>query len=97
MFLILVNLYPEEYKFKTIKEGLEIIAKSETVMNADYFQLKHYIKSNPFHVQRIDVFATVGKFSSSLIFPHNSPLKPIFTKAVTGIQEKGLQEKICQI
>lgn len=76
-----------------MKEGLDMIAKSETVMQTDYDKISGYFKANPFYVQRINIFATVDQSANTLVFPHNSPLKSIFTKGVTRIQENGLQER----
>jgi hypothetical protein len=87
----LVQANPDEYKYKSVKEGLDMISESQTVMKIDASILRGYINANPFHMQRINVFATVTFKPSCLIFPHNSPLKPIFTKAAISIQEKGLQ------
>jgi hypothetical protein len=84
---------PNENKFKSLKEGLDIISKTQTVMYIDNAMLRGYFKANPFHLQRLDVFATVIRSASTLIFPHNSPLKPIFAKAAMGVQEIGLQGK----
>jgi hypothetical protein len=88
-----VQTNPDEYMFKSMKEGLDMIAKSETVMQTDYDKISGYFKANPFYVQRINIFATVDQSANTLVFPHNSPLKSIFTKGVTRIQENGLQER----
>jgi hypothetical protein len=88
---------PDEYKYKSVKEGLDMIAESQTVMKIDDGILRGYINANPFHMQRINVFSTVPFRAHSVIFPHNSPLKPIFTKAATIIRENGLQGRNGQI
>jgi hypothetical protein len=55
---------------KNIKEGLSMIATAETVMYVEESMLKNYFKSNPFHIQRLDVFATVKRdFFTELFLP----------------------------
>jgi hypothetical protein len=55
-----VQANPDEIMYNSIGEGLGRIAKEETIMHIDDDLLRGYLRANPFHVQRLDVFATVA-------------------------------------
>jgi hypothetical protein len=53
--------------YNSIGEGLGLIAKEEIIMHIDEDLLRGYLRANPFHVQRLDVFApTRSQTGSSL-------------------------------
>jgi hypothetical protein len=88
------QLYPEEARFNTIKEGLDMMNNDRIVLSIQDSLLKGYFRANPFHVQRLDIFSTVEIGYSCLTFSFNSPLKAIFEKSITDTREKGVQHNL---
>jgi hypothetical protein len=56
--------------------------------------IKSFFHNNPFHVQRLEIFATVEKWFKCLAFPYNSPLKVIFARTMTQARETGIQHNL---
>jgi hypothetical protein len=52
---------PGETIFQSVPEGLDWIAKDEYVMFTEVNRVKQYLVSHPFHIQRLQVLATVRK------------------------------------
>ena len=84
----------EETVFENVKEGLDKIQKERAVIQVWSGMLKGYFRSNPFHQQKLKVFAR-GKVSrEQLIVPINSPLKPILQAASNSLTEAGVQDAL---
>ena len=54
--------------------------------------LKGYLKNNPAHQQRLEVYWSSDSVSSGLIFPLNSPLASVFRSGAVKIRERGVQD-----
>jgi hypothetical protein len=89
-----VQSNPEEFVYKTMKEGLDWINNNQMFMFISDSELKGYFRNNPFHIQRLDIYATVEKHYKYLAFPFNSPLKVIFERTMTQARERGIQQNV---
>ena len=82
---------PTETRVGSIKEGLDRIAKEQEVFFIDDGQLKGWLRANPFHAQRLDIFGHEMPTYDSLLFPLNSPLVPMFQSATFTLREQGTE------
>ena len=82
---------PTETRVGSIKEGLDRIAQEQTVFFIDDGQLKGWLRANPFHVQRLDIFGHELPTYDSLLFSLNSPLVPMFRAATFTFRQQGTE------
>ena len=54
-------------------------------------RLMSYFKTNPFHQQKLKVFARSRPQPQGIIVQHNSPLKPILQAAANALTEAGIR------
>ena len=54
-------------------------------------RLTSYFKTNPFHQQKLKVFARSRPQPQGIIVQHNSPLKPILQAAANALTEAGIR------
>ena len=85
---------PTETRVGSIKEGLDRIAKEQEVFFIDDGQLKGWLRANPFHVQRLDIFGHELPTYDSLLFSHNSPLVPMFRAATFTFRQQGTENAL---
>ena len=83
---------PEEASFHGIKDGLDDLKQEQNVILLDESMLKGYLKNNPAHQQRLEVYWSSDSVSSGLIFPLNSPLASVFRSGAVKIRERGVQD-----
>jgi hypothetical protein len=60
-----VQANPDETMYNSIGEGLGLIDKEEKIMHINDDLLKGYLRANPFHIQRLDIFAKVASQTGS--------------------------------
>ena len=84
----------EETVFENVKEGLDEIQNERAVIQVWSGMLKGYFKSNPFHQQKMKVFARGKVTREQLIVPFNSPLKPILQAASNSLIEAGVTDAL---
>lgn len=82
----------DKHTFASIKEGLEELTKERTVIHIEQTKLKSYFNSNPFHQQKLKVFAKAKPILTALIVPKNSPLKPILQSASNTLTQTGVAD-----
>jgi hypothetical protein len=58
---------PDETMYSSIGQGLGLIDKEEIIMHIDDDLLRGHLRANPFHVQRLDIFATVASQTGSSV------------------------------
>ena len=87
-----VQTMPEKTTFGNLKEGLDLIAADMNVIHTFTGMLKGYFKSNPFHQQKLKIFARGRAEFYALIVPLNSPLKPILQMASNALTEAGTRD-----
>ena len=54
--------------------------------------LKSYFNANPFHQQKLKVFAKGRPVLTALIVPKNSPLQPILQSASNKLTQTGISD-----
>ena len=94
-FMERVNLHPKDMTFDTIENGIERLRNGHTVIHVGKEGFNYYINNNPrvTSSQRLLVVED-GKdpFITGIIFTLNSPLKPLFDRAITRLREGGAYE-----
>ena len=83
---------PEETLFDSVEEGMNKIYSGQFVIYLDRGQILGYIKANPDRNQRLKVFGCGQPYSTSVILPKNSPLKPILEFSARKLWESGTYE-----
>ena len=86
----------EEASFPEIKEGLAELKKGQTIIFLREGMLKGYLKKNPTHQQKLQVFWRSKAEFGGMIFPLNSPLTPIFRKGAAILRENGIQDILAE-
>ena len=86
-----VNM-PDEHIFQNLEEGLNLIENDRVVIHIGEGALKSYFKNNPYHQQRLKVFAKSQPQPAGIIVELNSPLKPILRAASTALTEAGIKD-----
>ena len=86
-----VNM-PDEHIFQNLEEGLNLIENERVVIHIGEGALKSYFKNNPYHQQRLKVFAKSQPQPAGIIVELNSPLKPILRAASTALTEAGIKD-----
>ena len=87
----------EETVYSGPKEGLESIRDGKNIIYISDGILKGYFKSNPFHVQKVRTFGKDKPFFYALMFPTNTPLKPILQKASNQLVEGGTMDHLTKV
>ena len=83
----------EKVAFLDIEDGLAHLKDGQTVIFLKEGMLKGYLKNNPSHSQKLDIFWRDVEFQGP-IFPHNSPLVPMFRAGATLLTEKGIEDAL---
>ena len=81
----------EEYTYQNLEEGLNLIKNERAVIHVGEGTLKSYFKNNPFHQQKLKVFAKSQPQPAGLIVELNSPLTPILRASSTALAETGIK------
>ena len=87
----------EETVFGNPLEGLDRLRKGQTVMHMSVGMLKGFFRANPFRQQNIKTFARSRAYFYAIIFPLNSPLKPILQIASNKLLEAGIMDYLIQV
>ena len=89
-----VTIRREEQTFQNLEEGLNMIKKDRVVIHIGEGRLISYFEANPFHQQRLKVFARSRPQPQGLIVQLNSPLKPILQAASNALTEAGIKDAL---
>ena len=84
----------EEHVFQNVEEGLNMIEKERAVIHIGEGRLMSYFNTNPFHQQKLKVFAKSRPQPQGLIVQLNSPLKPILQAASNALTEAGIKDAL---
>jgi hypothetical protein len=84
----------EEHVFQNLEEGLNMIKKERAVIHIGEGRLTSFFQTNPFHQQRLKVFARSRPQPQGFIVQHNSPLKPILQAAANALTEAGIKDAL---
>ena len=84
----------EEHVFQNLEEGLNMIRKERAVIHIGEGRLTSFFQTNPFHQQRLKVFAKSRPQPQGFIVQHNSPLKPILQAAANALTEAGIKDAL---
>ena len=84
----------EEHVFQNVEEGLNMIEKERAVIHIGEGRLMSYFNTNPFHQQKLKVFAKSQPQPQGLIVQLNSPLKPILQAASNALTEAGIKDAL---
>ena len=84
----------EEYTFQNLEEGLDMIKKDRAVIYIGEGQLTSYFEKNPFHQQKLKVFAKSQPQPAGIVVELNSPLTPILRAASTTLAEAGIKDAL---
>ena len=91
-FMDRVNSNPEAMTYDTMEEGIRRLTNGHTVIHVAKEWLNSVISKNPKVVasQRLFIFGNQKKASpGGIIFTLNSPLRPLFDRAITRLRESG--------
>ena len=80
---------PSETVFTSIMDGLAKLEEGRYVMHVAEGMLKGFFRANPYHHQRLKVFAKEKPRLDALIFPINSPVKEVMRLAMSRLFESG--------
>ena len=89
-----VETNKEKYVASGIWEGFEELKKGQTVLHALSAILRGANKADPSSVPPIKTFGAKKSTYFTMLFTENSPLVPLFTKAVTKTFETGQYDRI---
>ena len=84
----------EEHVFQNVEEGLSMIKKERAASHIGEGSLMSYFNTNPFHQQKLKVFAKSQPQPQGLIVQLNSPLKPILQAASNALTEAGIKDAL---
>ena len=84
----------EAYTFQNLEEGLDMIKKDRAVIYIGEGQLTSYFEKNPFHQQKLKVFAKSQPQPAGIVVESNSPLTPILRAASTTLAEAGIKDAL---
>ena len=84
----------EEHVFQNLEEGLNMIGKERAVIHIGEGRLTSFFQTNPFHQQKLKVFAKSRPQPQGFIVQHNSPLKPILQAAANALTEAGIKDAL---
>ena len=80
-------------KYSSVKEGLGKLLKGQNVMHVGEGMLNGYLKSNPFHQQKLKSITKDRRSTiEGLIFPLNSPVREVMRLASSRLFESGAVE-----
>jgi hypothetical protein len=82
---------PQDTIFNNIEEGLSLIAKDKNVMYIFKDVLMGHLAANPTHIQSMESIVVEKNIQNCIGFPFNSPLKPLFYKAILKARERGVE------
>lgn len=87
---------PEGTTYESISEGLSMIQHGNTIIYTSESQYRDYLRRYPMALNDVPIRQFGYREASSLgiIFPKNSPLKPVFDRAFTKLKEAGQIERI---
>ena len=88
-FLDRIRDKPSETVFTSIEDGLAKLEEGPYVIHVQMGMLKGFFRANPYHNQRLKVFATEKPRLDGLIFPLNSPVKEVMKLAMSRLFESG--------
>ena len=85
---------PYLYEVQSIEEGLKKLSEPRTIFHVVGGMLKGYYKENHKTFPELTIFGATKMKFTNLIFTKNSPLKPIFQKALAKTFERGQHERL---
>jgi hypothetical protein len=88
-----VKASPRDYTYNSIEEGLSLIAKQKMVMQIGNDKLNGHLIANT-QVQKMESIVIGINLHSCIAFPFNSPLKPLFDKAIMQARESGVKSNL---
>ena len=89
-----VTNFREQHVFQNLEEGLNLMKNERAVIHIGEGRLTSYFKTNPFHQQKLKVFARSRPQPQGIIVQHNSPLKPILQAAANALTEAGITDAL---
>ena len=84
----------EKHTMASLTAAIKEIKKGQTVFLTNDSQLRGKYKENPKSFPTIKTFGTAKSIYKSLMFTKNSPLLPMFRRAVTQLIESGQYSRI---
>ena len=88
-----VDRLQENHKYSSVKEGLRKLLEGQNIMHVSEGMLNGYLKSNPFHQQKLKTITKDRKSTIEwLIFPLNSPVREVMRLASSRLFENGAVE-----
>ena len=84
----------EKHVMSGVQAGFEELKKGQTVLHALSAMLRGANKADPFSVPPIKTFGAKKSTYFNMLFTENSPLVPVFMKAVTKTFETGQYDRI---
>ena len=89
-----VTNFREQHVFQNLEEGLNLMKNERAVIHIGEGRLTSYFKTNPFHQQKLKVFARSRPQPQGIIVQYNSPLKPILQAAANALTEAGITDAL---
>ena len=77
-----------------MEQGLKIIAEDKNVIDIFHGTLKSFFNENPFHSQKLRIFAKQRPVFGGFYLTKNCPLVPALRRGMTVLREKGVVARL---